>query len=116
MEKGESVSHTVGLDYVFVTATIKVADERDVAITDLLSTYLSANMDNEEEVLMVIRPPLAYPMVLTALGVYCKFVSINTVRRKLLYVKVQEAIYSLSKSELLFYRKLWGDLHAMALK
>ena len=51
-------------------------------------------------------------MTLTASKVYCKFVTIDTIEHKLLYGKHQKALYGLPKSALLFYCKLWGDLHA----
>ena len=69
-------------------------------------------MDDKEEVLMVLRAPLAELMALTAPQVYSKFVTIDANGRQILYVKVQKALYGLLKSALLFYRKLWGDLHA----
>ena len=61
---------------------------------------------------MVPRGPLADLTALTAPEVYHKFVSIGTLGWKLLYVKLQKALYGLLKSELLFYRKLWGGLYA----
>ena len=112
MEKDESALPTVAMDSVFITASMEAAEHRDVAVVDLPGAYLSADMDDEEEVLMVLRGPLAELMALTAPQVYRKFVTVDANGRQILYVKLQKALYGLLKSALLFYRKLWGDLHA----
>ena len=111
MEKDESASTTVAMDSVFITASMEAAEGRNVDVVDLPDVYLSADMDNEEEVLVVIRGPLAKLMALTAPQVYRKFVTIDANGRQILYVKLQKALYGLLKSSLLFYRKLWGNLH-----
>ena len=54
MEKDESASPTVGLDSVFITATIEAAEGKDVAVVDVPGAYLSADMDGNKEVLMVL--------------------------------------------------------------
>ena len=53
MEKDESTSPIVGIDSVFIFATIEAAKGRDVAVVDLPGSYLSANMNIEEEVRIV---------------------------------------------------------------
>ena len=111
MDNDESASPTIGLDSVFITATTKAAEEGDVAVVDLPGAYLSTDMDNEEEVPMVLRAPLADLMALTTAKVNHKFATINTLGHKLLYVKLQQDLYGLLKSALLFYCKLWGNLH-----
>ena len=68
-------------------------------------------MDDKEEVFMVICGPLTELMALTAPQVYCKCVTVDNNGRQILYVKLQKALYGLLKSTLLFYRKLWGNLH-----
>ena len=65
MEEDESDSPTVGLDSVFITAIIESVGG-GVAFVDLPGTYLSADMDYTEEVIIVLRGPLANPMALTA--------------------------------------------------
>ena len=87
-------------------------ENRDVAIVDLPGIYLSTDMDYDEEVFMVLRGPLVDLMTLTVPEVYHKFVTIDTLGRTLLYVKLQKALYGRLKLALLFYHKLWGDIHA----
>ena len=93
MEKDEPVSPTIGLDSVFITTTFKSAEGREVAIVDLPCAYLSADMVDKEEALMVLQGPLADLMARTSPEVYYKFITINTLGRKLLYVKLQKALY-----------------------
>jgi hypothetical protein len=66
MRKDETASPTVGTDSVFITAAIEAAENRHTAVVGLPGAYLSADMDNEEEVLMALRGDLANMMALTA--------------------------------------------------
>ena len=70
MEKDKSASPTVAMDSVFITATIEAAENHNVVVVDLPNAYLSADMEHEEEVLVVLRGPLAELMALTAPQVY----------------------------------------------
>ena len=80
-------------------------------VVDLPGAYLSADMDDEEEVTMMLLGLLADLMALPAPEVYQNFVTIDSLGWKLLYVKLQQALYRLLKSALLFYHEIWGDLH-----
>jgi hypothetical protein len=95
---------------VFITATIEAAENRRTAAVDLPGAYLSADMNNEEEVFMVMRGDLAEMMALAAPEVYRKYVAVTPDGKKILYVKLCKALYGCLKSALLFYCKLWGDL------
>ena len=55
MQKEETTSPTVCTDTMFITAALKAADNRCAAMVDLPGAYLSANMDDKEEVLMIIQ-------------------------------------------------------------
>merc|ERR1712086_1181062 len=112
MRKDETTSPTVCTDSVFITAAIEASENRRTAVVDLPGAYLSANMDDEEEVLMVMRGDLAEMMALAAPEVYQKYVAITPDGKKVLYVKLCKALHGCLKSALLFYRKLWSDLHA----
>ena len=50
-------------------------------------------------------------MVLVAPEVNQKFVIFDTLGQKLLYAKLEEAIYGLLDIVLLLYGKLWSELH-----
>ena len=89
---------------------MEAAGHHDVAVINLSGAYLSADMDDEEAVL-VLRGPLAELMALTEPQVYRKFVTVDSNGRQIFYVKLQKAFYGLLKSALLFYCKFWGDLH-----
>ena len=58
MEKDKSVSPTVTMDSVFITASIKAAENRSFAVFDLPDTYLSADMNDKEEVMQSSWPSL----------------------------------------------------------
>ena len=111
MRKGESASPTVCTDSVFISATVEAAKRRRTAVFDLPGAYMSADMNDEEEVLMVLRGDLANMMALAAPEVYRKYVAVPPDGKPVLYVKLCKALYSCVKSALLFCRKLWKDLH-----
>ena len=108
--KEEAASPTVALDSVFLTAAIDAHEGRDVAVVDLPGAYLSVSLDESDTVDMVLRGTMAELMALTAPQVYRKYVAVDGRGQKVLYVRLQRALYGLLKSALLFYRKLWTDL------
>jgi hypothetical protein len=110
MRKDDAASPTVCTDSVFITAAIEAAERRKVSVVDLPGAYLSANMDNKEEVLMVMRGRLAEMMAIAAPEVYRPYVKTDPNGKAVLYVKLCKALYSCLKSALLFYKKLWTDL------
>ena len=75
MRNCESASPTVCTDLVFITAAVEAAERRRTAVVDLSGAYLSADMDDGEEVLMVLRGDLANMTALTAPEVYRKYVA-----------------------------------------
>ena len=111
MRKDESASPTVCTDSVFITAAVEAAERRRTAVVEIPGAYLSADMDNEEEVLMVLRGDLANMMALATPEVYRKYVAATPDGKPILYVKLCKALYGCLKSALLFYRTLWKDLH-----
>ncbi|KAL7545710.1 hypothetical protein ACHAWF_009061 [Thalassiosira exigua] len=108
--KEEAASPTVALDSVFLTAAIDAHEGRDVAVVDLPGAYLSVSLDETDTVDMVLRGTMAELMALTAPQVYRKYVAVDGRGQKVLYVRLQRALYGLLKSALLFYRKLWANL------
>ena len=106
----EAASPTVNLDSVFLTAAIDAHEGRDVAVVDLPGAYLSVKLEDPDTVDMVLRGTMAELMALTAPQVYRQYVTVDARGQKVLYVRLQRALYGLLKSALLFYRKLWTDL------
>ena len=102
MRKEDASSPTVCTDSVLITAAIEASENRRVAVVDLPGAYLSANMDDEEEVLMVMRGRLAELMALAAPETYRPYVSLGRDGRPVLYVKLCHALYGCLKSALLF--------------
>jgi hypothetical protein len=60
----------------------------------------------DKDVLMVLKGELAEMMIQIAPQVYRKYVRVERKGAKILYVKLQKALYGLMRSSLLFYRKL----------
>jgi hypothetical protein len=69
-------------------------------------------MDVDEDVLMVLKGELAEMMIQIAPRVNRKNVIVDKKGMKLLYVKLQKALYGLMRASLLFYRKLQKEFEA----
>ena len=115
MEKVKSVSPTVAMDSVFITASIEAAEHRNVAVVNFPGAYLSTDKDDTEEFLMVLCVPLPELVTITFPQVYHKLFTVGNNGCQILYVKIQKALYGILKSALLFYHKFWGNLHAKSL-
>ena len=72
-------------------------------MVDLPGAFLHA--DNEHDVVMFMKGRLAELMVMVAPQTYQKFITTEKVQ-KVLYVKVQKALYGMLKSTLFFNHKL----------
>ena len=57
-------SLTVCLDSIFITAAIEVHKEQDMTVIDLPGAFLNASMEDEEEVVMVMKDCLAELMTI----------------------------------------------------
>ena len=68
------------------------------------------NTDVDEEVIMVLKGELAKMMVQIAPEIYRKYIAVDRKGTKMLYVKLQKALYGLMWASLLFYRKLRKEL------
>jgi hypothetical protein len=64
------------------------------------------NTDVDEDVIMVLKVKLADMMVQIAPEVYRRYVTVDKKGNRILYVKLQKALYGLMRASLLFYRKL----------
>jgi hypothetical protein len=65
---------------------------------------------------MALRGPFTELMALSTPQIYSKYVSLSSNVQPILYVKLLKTLYGYLKSTLLFYRKLWGDLHSLGYK
>jgi hypothetical protein len=88
----------------FITGAIVASERRKVRCYDVPSAFV--NTDVDKDVLMVLKGELAEMMIQIAPQVYRKYVTVDKKWTKLLYVKLQKALYGLMRASLLFYRKL----------
>jgi hypothetical protein len=63
------------------------------------------NTEVGKDVIMVLKEELAEMMIQIAPEVYRKYVAVDKRGTKILYVKLQKALYGLMRASLLFYRK-----------
>ena len=104
ISKEEAASPTVSLESTFITATVAAAEKRKVRCYNVPSAFV--NTDVDEDVIMVLKGELAEMMIQIAPEVYRRYVTVDRKGTKVLYVKLQKALYGLMRASLLFYRKL----------
>jgi hypothetical protein len=109
--KEEAASPTVGLKSVFATAAIDAKENKEVVTIDIPGAFLHAT--NEDYVVMQMNGMLAKLMAKTDPKLYQKYLT-NEKGKKVLYLRLQKALYGMMKSALLFYRKLISELKEMA--
>ena len=105
--KEEAASLTVALESVFVTAAIDVKENREVVTIEIHGAFLHAT--NDDYVVMRMNGTLAELMAKTDPKLYRKYL-MDEKGKKVLYLRLQKALYGMMKSALLFYRKLISEL------
>ena len=94
----------VSTESTFIIASITASEKRKVRCYDVPSAFVNTDMD--KDVLILLKGELAEMMIQIAPHVYRKYVTVDRKGTKILYVKLQKALYGLIRSSLLFYRKL----------
>jgi hypothetical protein len=108
--KEEAASPTVALELMFVTAAIDARENREVVTIDISGAFLHAT--NNDYVVVCMNEMLAELMAKTDPKLYRKYL-IDEKGKKVLYLRLQKALYGMMKSALLFYRKLISELKGM---
>jgi hypothetical protein len=112
--KEDAASPTVSMESTFITGAIAASERRKVRCYNIPSAFI--NTDVDKDVLMVLKGELAEMMIQIAPQVYRKYVTVDKKGTKLLYVKLQKALYGLMRASLLFYRKLQKEFEAYGLQ
>jgi hypothetical protein len=112
--KGRCGFSTVLTESTFITGAIAASEHREVRCYNVPSAFVNTNVDND--VLMVLKGELAEVMIQIAPQGYRKYVTVDKKGVKLLYLKLQKALYGLMRASLLFYRKLQKEFDAYGLK
>ncbi len=100
--KEDVASPTVSIELTFITVSISANKKRKVRCYNVPSTFVITDVDMD--ILMVLKGKLAKMMVQIAPQVYRKYVTVDRKGTKILYVKLQKALYGLMRAT--FYRKL----------
>ncbi len=95
---------------VFVTSTIDARENREVVTINIPGAFLHAT--NKDYVVMQMNGTLAKLMAKTDPKLYRKYL-VDKKGKKVLYLRLQKALYGMMKSALLFYPKLVSELKSM---
>jgi hypothetical protein len=99
--KEEAASPTVSSKSTFITASIAAKEKRMVRCYDVPSAFM--NTDVDKDVLMVLKGEVAEMMVQIAPRIYQKYITMYKKGTKILYVKLQKALYGLMRASLLLW-------------
>ncbi len=95
---------------VFLTSTIDARENREVVTLDIPGAFCHAT--NKDYTVMQMNGTLAKLMAKTDPKLYRKFL-VDKKGKKVLYLRLQKALYSMMKSAILFYQKLVSELKSM---
>jgi hypothetical protein len=104
ISKGDAALPTISSKSTFITASIAAKEKRMVRCYNVPSAFV--NTDVDKDMLLVLKGELAEMMVQIAPQIYQKYITMDKKGTKILYVKLQKALYGLMRASLLFYRKL----------
>jgi hypothetical protein len=90
--------------------SIVVQERCNVACFYIPGAFLHANID--KRITMILKGRLAELMVQVAPNLYRKYITVDRKGTAILYVKMQQALYGLLRSALLFYKKLVAHLES----
>ena len=96
------------------TSIIDAKEQQDVVVVDVPCAFLQADLD--KDVWMALDGNLAKLMVKVSPQLYLKYVTVDKKGKKVLYVKLQKALYGLLRNAMLFYRKLATNLTRFGFK
>lgn len=99
--KEDSASPAVSIEGLFVLLAVNAKEKRCVSFTDVVGAYLNALM--KEIVIMVYEGEMVDYMVSVNPERYSKFVHVTNSGKKLLYVRLNKALYGCVQSALLWY-------------
>ncbi len=108
--KEKAASPMVALESLFVTSTIDARENREVVTIDIPGAFLHAK--NEGYVVMQMIGTLAELMAKTDPKLYRKYL-VDEKGKKVLFLRLQKAMYGMMESTLLFYQKLVSELRSM---
>ena len=109
MSKEEASSRTPHTESIIITSARDAAEKRVVVITDIPGAFLQANQ--EGKVYLRIEGSMAKALLLIKPELYRTYVALRN-GKKVLYVKLEKALYGLLNSGLLF----WKDLSSLLIK
>ena len=93
ISKEEAASPTVSTESTFTTAAIAAVEKRKVQCYNVPSAFV--NTDVDKDVIMVLKGDLVDMMVQIAPETYRKYITTDKKGMRILYVKLQKALYGL---------------------
>ena len=118
IEREDAASPTAMTESILITATVDAKERRDMLTADIPNAFVQTNIDDKKlgyRVIMKIRGALVDLLLEIDYQVYSAFV-VYEGKSKVLYVKMNMALYGMMISSLLYYKKFKKDIEAIGFK
>ena len=89
---------------IFMTGVIDAKEKREVAVLDIVNTFLQS--DNDKTVNMLLRGKLAGMMVRIYPALYREYLTYSVNGVPMLYMRLFKALYGIWRAALSFYKRL----------
>jgi hypothetical protein len=110
VDDSESTSPTVSIEALMLTMMIEAKELRDVATCDISGAFLHTDID--EETFVVVDGALV-DVLIQANKAYAKFMHTTNSGKKLIFLRLNKALYGTVKAARLFWESLHGTLKNM---
>ena len=109
----DASSPTVSTEALLITAAIDAAEKRSVASCDITGAFLKADMD---DFVLIVLYDKEIDALIQANDMYKKYIQILNNGKRILYLKLQKAMYGCLKSARRFWDHLSNFLRKMGFK
>jgi hypothetical protein len=118
IDRDDAASPTATAESILITGIIEAKQRRDVMTADIPNAFVQTEINDKEmgyRVIMKIRGPLVDILLEIDSNIYSPHV-VYEGRSKVLYVKMNMALYGLIISSLLYYKKFKRDIESIGFK
>ena len=112
-DPGEAASPTVSTEGLLLTCVIDAAEDRDVATADVTGAFLQADMN---DFVTVVFEGTMVDLLVEVDKEYKQYIHTTSTGKRLLYVKLNKAMYGCIKAARIFYENLKEQLLKMDFK
>ncbi len=115
MNKDDATSPTTILQSILMTAVIDAKERRDVMTNDIPNAFVQTALPKDKEKVLLKMTGSLVDMLIELDSTYASYV-ITEDGKRVLYLNILKALYSMIDASLLFYKKFKADLEKVGFK